>query len=158
MKRLNKNGNFNQGNYTPQFRNKYKGSWPILYRSSLELKVFRHLDLNSHVISWGSESVVIPYRSPLDLTGKLHRYFVDVVAHLQRKDGSITKLLIEIKPEKYTLPPTITPNKSKKTLLYEHTQYAINMAKWEAARKWCERNGYTFFILTEKKINQLLNF
>jgi hypothetical protein len=146
-----KNKNYKQGIYNPKYKEKYKGSLPIVYRSGLELKSFRYLDNNSNVITWGSESIVIPYESPAD--GKIHRYFVDLVAALKSKDGTIKKLLIEVKPEKQTRPPTITPNKKQKTMLYEKYQFAVNLAKWEAAKAWCKTKGYVFIILNEKHLN-----
>ena len=109
------------------------------------------MDNNPNVITWGSESIVIPYESPAD--GKIHRYFVDLVAALKSKDGTIKKLLIEVKPEKQTRPPTITPNKKQKTMLYEKYQFAVNLAKWEAAKAWCKTKGYIFIILNEKHLN-----
>ena len=57
----------------------------------MELKVLRMLDNNSNVITYGSESVVIPYTSPLD--NRLHRYFVDMVAALKDKEGNIKKMV-----------------------------------------------------------------
>jgi hypothetical protein len=146
-----KNKNYKQGIYNPKYKEKYKGSLPIVYRSGLELKSFRYLDNNPNVITWGSESIVIPYESPAD--GKIHRYFVDLVAALKSKDGTIKKLLIEVKPEKQTRPPTITPNKKQKTMLYEKYQFAVNLAKWEAAKAWCKTKGYIFIILNEKHLN-----
>jgi hypothetical protein len=145
-----KNKNYKQGIFTPRDQKKYKGSLPIIYRSGLELKAFRYLDNNPNVITWGSESVVIPYQSPAD--GKIHRYFVDLVAALKSKDGTIKKLLIEVKPEKQTLPPIVTAKKKQKTLIYEKYQFATNMAKWEAAKAWCKTKGYTFIILNEKHL------
>jgi hypothetical protein len=153
-KSLNKNKEYNQGVFIPQNSQKYKGSFPIYFRSSLELKVYRWMDSNDKVVTWGSESVIIPYMSPLD--NKLHRYFVDLVVCLRESDGTLKKLLIEIKPEKFLQAPKITPRKSKKTVLFEQTQYIINNAKWEAARKRSEKNGYTFFVMTEKDINKKL--
>ena len=151
-KTLNRNSDYSQGYFNPNVREKYRGSWPIIYRSSLELKVYRWMDNNSKIVSWGSESVVIPYKSPVD--NKIHRYFVDLAVHFKdEKTNSIKKYLIEIKPFKFTLPPTVTARKSHKTILYEHHQYSVNTAKWEAARNWCSKNEYTFIILTEKKIN-----
>jgi hypothetical protein len=146
-----KNKNYKQGIYNPKHKEKYKGSLPIIYRSGLELKSFRYLDNNPNVITWGSESIVIPYQSPVD--GKIHRYFVDLVAALKSKDGTIKKLLIEVKPEKQTKPPTITAKKKQKTMLYEKYQFAVNTAKWEAARSWCQAKGYIFIILNEKHLN-----
>lgn len=149
-RKLQKNSSFNQGYFNPLNKNKYKGSWPIVYRSSLELRAYRWMDNNPNVITWGSESVVIPYISPLD--NRMHRYFVDLVASLKRKDNSVDKLLIEIKPFNQTIEPKVSPRKKPKTVLYEQSQYFINTAKWEAARKWCSKNGYTFLIMTEKHI------
>jgi hypothetical protein len=31
--------------------------------------------------------------------------------------------------------------------------YAINCAKWQAAKTWCEKKGYIFIILNEKHLN-----
>jgi hypothetical protein len=146
-----KNLNYKQGIFNPKDPKKYKGSLPIIYRSGLELKSFRYLDNNPNVLTWGSESIVIPYQSPAD--GKIHRYFVDLVAALKSKDGTIKKLLIEVKPEKQTRPPTITAKKKQKTMLYEKYQWAVNQAKWQAARAWCKTKGYIFIIMNETHLN-----
>jgi hypothetical protein len=106
------------------------------------------MDSNSNIISWGSESVIIPYNYPFN--NSIRRYFIDIVALLKTKNGEMKKLLIEIKPHKQTLPPTQTKNKSPKTLIYENQQYIINHSKWEAARQWALKKGYHFIILTEK--------
>lgn len=145
-----KNRNYIQGIYKPKNPKKYIGSVPV-YRSLMELKAFRYLDNNPNVISWSSESVVIPYESPAD--GKIHRYFVDLVAKLKSKDGTIKKLLIEVKPERQTKPPVESTRKAQKTLMYEKYQFAVNTAKWEAARGWCSKKGYTFIILNENHLN-----
>ena len=148
---MKKNKNYIQGIYHPQNPQKYKGSIPIIYRSGLELKSFRYLDKNPNILTWGSESVVIPYMSPKD--GKMHRYFVDLVASLKDKTGKLQKLLIEVKPEKQTKPPVESKNKKQKTLIYEKYQWAVNQAKWDAARAWCKAKGYVFIILNEKHLN-----
>ncbi len=145
-----KNKNFVQGIYKPKNSQKYIGSTPV-YRSMMELKAFRYLDNNPNVLSWSSESVVVPYISPAD--GRMHRYFVDLVAKLKSKDGTIKKLLIEVKPEKQTKPPTESANKKQKTMIYERYHFAINTAKWKAAQEWCKSKGYTFIILNEKHLN-----
>jgi hypothetical protein len=154
-KRLNKNSAYSQGIFSPIHSEKYKGSLPIIFRSSLELKAYKWLDTNSNVISWGSESVVVPYISPID--NRMHRYFVDVVAQIKRKDGLTQKYLIEIKPSKFLLEPKNSPRKSNKTLIYEVTQYSINTAKWDAAQRWCVKNNYTFLIFTEKHIEKFMH-
>jgi hypothetical protein len=144
-----KNRHYIQGLYSPKNPKKYIGTKPI-YRSLMELKAFRYLDNNPNVLSWSSESVVIPYTSPVD--NRMHRYFVDLVAKLQTKDGVIKKLLIEVKPERQTMPPVESARKKQKTLIYEKYQYGINLAKWEAARNWCKSKGYTFIIMNEKHL------
>lgn len=141
--------NSHKGFFTPQNDSKYRGSRPIVFRSGLELNFFRWCDRNDRVTQWGSESVVIPYISPKD--GKMHRYFVDSVL-LLRTDKGIKKFLIEIKPEKQTTPPSYSPRKSRKNILYEQVNWAVNSSKWEAARSWCMKNGFEFIILTEKDL------
>ena len=145
-----KNSKYIQGIFRPKYPEKYKGSIPVYYRSNMELCALRMLDNNPNVLTYGSESVIIPYTSPLD--GRIHRYFVDLVAALKDKTGIIKKLLIEVKPHKLLSPPVFSNRKSQSTLLYENKQYAINMAKFAAAKQWCEKNNYTFLILTEREI------
>lgn len=138
---------YRQGIYSPQHPEKYKGSTPIIYRSGLELKVMRWFDDNSNIISWGSESVVVPYVSPKD--GKVHKYFLDFVFSI-RKNGEIKKYIVEVKPSKQTVAPK--PRKNKKSFMYESMQYAVNTSKWKSAAEWANKNGYKFVIFTEKHI------
>ena len=63
-----------QGIFVPKNQNKFIGT-KATYRSGLELKFFRFCDDSPNVLKWGSENVVVPYRSPLD--NKLHKYYVD---------------------------------------------------------------------------------
>ena len=112
----------------------------------------RWFDDNSNVLSWGSESVVIPYFSPID--ERSHRYFVDFIVNLKTKEGEIKKLLIEVKPFKQTIKPLLSPYKKPTTLMYENRQYILNQVKWEAAKEWAQKRGYEFLVLTEKNINR----
>ena len=138
-----------KGLYNPLNDQKYRGTRPIVYRSGLELSFFRWCDRNERVLQWGSESVVIPYISPKD--GRMHRYFVDNVLILQTDKGN-KKFLVEIKPEKQTMPPSQSVRKSKKNLLFEQITWAINSSKWDAAKAWCAKNNFEFVILTEKQL------
>lgn len=138
-----------KGLYNPLNDQKYRGTRPIVYRSGLELSFFRWCDRNERVLQWGSESVVIPYISPKD--GRMHRYFVDNVLILQTDKGN-KKFLVEIKPEKQTMPPSQSVRKSKKNLLFEQITWAINSSKWDAAKAWCAKNNFEFVILTEKDL------
>ena len=140
-----------QGIFTPIYEKKYVGTHPIIYRSSYELRFMRWCDRNSRVLRWGSESVIIPYRSPID--GRMHRYFVDNIIEYKSEKGDIKKYLVEIKPSKFTRPPKHTNRRNKSKLLMEQVQYARNVAKWQAAGKWCQKNGCNFLMLTEKELN-----
>ena len=65
-----------KGRYRVQNPKKYRGNLSeVVYRSSWELKFMKWCDTNSSVLEWGSETTVIPYKSPVD--NKIHRYFVD---------------------------------------------------------------------------------
>jgi len=138
---------YRQGTYEPQHPEKYRGSLPCIYRSSLEMKLMQWLDANSNILSWGSESVVLPYISPKD--GKCHKYFVDFVFSI-KKGNEIKKYLVEVKPSKQCNPPT--RRKNTKSFLYENMQYAVNQQKWKSATEWAEKNGYKFIIFTEKHL------
>jgi len=136
-----------QGIFTPKNQEKFIGT-RATYRSGLELKFFRFCDQNPNVIKWGSENIIVPYRSPLD--NRLHRYYVDNYIAI-REGKEITKYLVEIKPSKQTKPPQ-TKYRKKQHLIYEQKQYITNQAKWKAAKQYCKKRGYTFIILTEKEL------
>jgi len=149
MKRKKRYEPYKQGLYTPVNKSKYIGNGKPRYLSSWELRFFRWCDINTNVIKWGSESVIIPYTSPLD--GRLHRYMVDNVVHI--KEGrTIKKYLIEIKPYKQTQQPTPSKRKKKSTILYENTMYIRNISKWKAAKAWCKKHNHEFLILTEREL------
>lgn len=135
--------------FVPRFPEKYKGTLPILWRSSWELKFQRWADANPNVISWGSESVIIPYQNPL--TGRISRYFVDFNIVMKDKNGELKKFLIEIKPFSQTLPP-VQKNKKTKSLIYQQAEYVKNQAKWAAATAFCASRNSTFVIITEKQL------
>jgi hypothetical protein len=146
---LKKNSKFRQGVFSPQYKEKYKGSFPVLYRSSWELKLMKWADANPNILSWGSESVVIPYPNPL--TGRISRYFVDFNITLKDKNNEIKKFLIEVKPYSQTLPP-VQKNKKTKSLLYQQAEYVKNQAKWKSAFEYCSKRDLNFVILTEKQL------
>jgi hypothetical protein len=145
---LQKNTKFRQGIYKPKYSQKYVGKELPVYRSGWELKFFRWCDDNKNIIEWASEAVIIPYINPI--TRKVSRYYTDGVIAIHEGD-KIQKYIIEIKPSSQVLPPK-PGNKRKSTLVYETARYAQNQAKWEAAKKWCDKKGYKFQILTEKEL------
>ncbi len=141
---------YKQGIYKVYHREKYKGNVDnCVYRSSLELTAFRFLDHNPKVLEWSSEEVIVPYKNPL--TGRIHRYFVDLYAKIQNKEGEVKKYLIEIKPSSQTLPPKSSRN--TKGLLKRQAEYVKNRAKWESAEQYGKQKGMIFTILTEKHLS-----
>lgn len=142
-----------KGEYSPKNKSKYKGKYPVFYRSLLELTFMRWCDGNSKILEWGAESVIIAYIKPTD--GKPHRYFVDFNLTLLDEGGRKFKYLVEVKPAKKLLQPQKTRGKKQSTLLYEQTEYAINMAKFSAAKQYCAERNMKFMILTEEQIKGL---
>ena len=146
----NKNGRYKQGIYLVKNPQKYKGdATNVVYRSSWELRVFKWMDDNPNVIEWASEECVIPYKSPVD--NKMHRYFPDIWAKIYGIDGRTKTYLIEIKPEAQANEPAIK-KKITKQYINEVCTYAINQAKWKAAREFCLDRRWEFKVLTEKDL------
>ena len=139
-----------KGKYQPSYPKKYRGdSSNIIYRSLWERKFMVYCDMNENILEWGSEEIVVPYRSPID--NRYHRYFPDFYIKYKDKGGKIKKSLIEIKPFKQTMEPKVQKRKTK-GYIYEVVEYAKNQAKWEAAREWCLDRGYEFKVLTENEL------
>ena len=106
-------------------------------------------DRNINVEEWGSEEIIIPYISPVD--GRVHRYFPDFYVRARTKTGGKTRLIIEVKPLKQTQTPKKQQRRTKK-YLNEVRTYAVNDAKWKAAREYCKDRQMVFMILTEKEL------
>lgn len=143
-----KDERFKQGIFRPINKDKFIGEFAI-FRSSYERKFMLWADKNPNVLEWSSERIIIPYKSPLD--GKIHRYFID--NYMVIKEGNnIKKYLIEIKPFSQTQKPKPSNRKKQSTVLYENTQWVINQAKWEAAKKFAASRNAEFLLLTEKEL------
>lgn len=140
-----------KGRFFPKNIHKYRGDYKnIIYRSSWELKFMKYCDERSNILEWGSEEIVIPYRSPLD--NRVHRYFVDFYVKVKDSNNTIKKYLIEIKPKKQTVEPKI-PKRKSKSYVYEVTEYVKNQAKWSAAKDFCLDRNWQFMVLTEDNLN-----
>lgn len=143
------NKNLKQGFYKPINPAKYRGDVDnIVFRSGLECNYFRYFDLNKNVLEWSSEEVQVPY---IGLDGKTHRYFVDVWVKVKTKKNEIKQLICEIKPESFLKEPKPQQRMTKKWK-NRYAEYLTNMAKFEAAKKFAEKTGMKFIILTEKDI------
>jgi len=140
-----------KGYFKPRNPAKYKGNPSnIIYRSRWESLLMSKLDEHPDVISWGSEEVVIPYRSPID--GRVHRYFVDFIVTTINKQGIKETTLIEVKPASQTRPPVLTEGKKNKRYIQEVMTWGVNEAKWKAATEYCKDRGWKFQIFTEKEL------
>jgi hypothetical protein len=139
-----------QGIFKPKNPKKYIGdSNNIVYRSSWECRVMNWFDQNDDIISWASEELIVPYKSPVD--NRFHRYFPDFIVRVKTRDGTMKTLMIEVKPKKQTVPPE---QKSRVTKQYinEVVNYGVNQAKWKAAQEYCLDRGWEFKIMTEEHL------
>ena len=98
-------------------------------------------DTSSSIIKWNSEDVVVSYISPKD--GKPHRYFVDFWIKYIDKQGNTKTALVEVKPFHQTVPP------KKKDDIKSMVLYAVNLAKWEAAKKVADASNCEWMLLHE---------
>ena len=139
-----------KGKYQPSYPKKYKGDpTNIIYRSLWERKFMVYCDNNQNILEWGSEEIVVPYRSPLD--NRYQRYFPDFYIKVRESSGKIKKMIIEIKPQRQCIEPKVQKRKTK-AYIYEVVEYAKNQAKWKAAEEWCLDRGYEFKVLTESDL------
>jgi len=150
---MGRDGKYHQGRFTPQNPEKYKGdARNIIYRSSWEVDFMRWCDRNENILEWGSEEFFINYLDPT--SNKVRRYYPDFIIKVQESDGSIKKYIIEVKPERQTKPPTQSPNKQRKTYITEALTYEKNLAKWRAAKEFCDDRGIIFKIITESHLGR----
>ena len=139
-----------KGKYRPTHPSKYRGNpTNIIYRSLWELKFMKYCDSNSNILEWGSEEVIVPYRSPID--NRYHRYFPDFYIKVRENNGQIKKYVIEIKPKKQCIEPKVQKIKTK-SYIREVCEYAKNQAKWEAATEYCKDRKLEFKVLTENEL------
>ena len=118
----------------------------IIYRSSWECRVMDWLDKNPDIISWGSEEIIVPYKSPAD--NRWHRYFPDFLVKVRTKTGVIKTMMLEVKPKKQTMPPEQRKRVTKQ-YINEVTTWGVNQAKWKSANEYCLDRGWEFKIITE---------
>lgn len=140
------------GKFRPQNYKKYKGDpTNIIYRSLWEKKFMLWCDKNENVVEWGSEEIIIPYRSPVD--NRFHRYFPDFYVKAKTRNGTLSKNIIEIKPYAQTQQPKRNKKvKVTRSYLTEVKTFAVNQAKWKAADEYCKDRRMNFLVLTENEL------
>ena len=80
------------GLYKPLYPKKYRGNPSrIVYRSLWEKKYMKYCDHTPSILEWGSEEIIIPYRSPID--NRVHRYYPDFYIKVREKSGKISRYL-----------------------------------------------------------------
>ena len=136
-------GKYAQGKFQIQNPNKYVGKGEPTYRSSWEFAFMQFCDNNPAVVQWASEAIHVNYRNPF--TGKNTIYVPDFLIIYMDKNGKRHGEVIEIKPSKET---TMEAAKSQR----DKAAVALNMFKWEAARKFCAAQGLRFRIVNEQDI------
>jgi hypothetical protein len=131
------------GKYTIKNLNKYAGRREPTYRSSWEFTFMLFCDNNPNILQWASEPFMIPYRNPF--TGKNTVYVPDFMIVYVDKNQKKHAEVIEVKP---TREADIERAKSVR----DKASLALNIAKWEAAHKWCQQQGIKFRVVTEQDI------
>ena len=132
--------------FKPSNPKKYMGDPNmIICRSTWERKFCQWCDKNTDIVRWASEEFSIPYVSPKD--NRVHRYYPDFL--IEKTDGK--RYIVEVKPKKQTLPP-VKKEKVTKAYINEAVTYAINQAKWSAAKEFALDNGVDFLVITEDEL------
>jgi len=145
-----KHPKFYQGHYNPANKDKYKGKYPITFRSSWEYNLALFCDKNPSIITWAMESAVVQYVDPTR-SNTVHNYLIDFTMTVKDKNNNIQKYYVEVKPFKETTQP-IKGKKKEQTFLIESLTFARNISKWKAAKIFAEKKGAKFIVLTEKDL------
>ena len=136
-------GKYAQGKFQIQNPDKYIGKGDPTYRSSWEFAFMQFCDNNPAVVQWASEAIHVNYRNPF--TGKNTIYVPDFLIIYIDKNGKRHGEVIEVKPSKETTMEAAKTQRDKAAV-------ALNMFKWEAARKFCAAQGIKFRIVNEQDI------
>ena len=67
---------------------------------------------------------------------------------VKESTGRIKTYVVEVKPKKQCA-PLKKPKRQTKGYLYEMKTYAVNQAKWKAAKEFCDDRRIEFKIITE---------
>lgn len=150
-----KNGQFNQGYFKPTAPDKYINiREQIIYRSSYELIFCKICDTNAKIIKWQSEPFNVEYFDPI--TKKKRQYYPDYLIVTEDAKG-INKIVIEIKPLTFLTKPNYPAKvnaQSLKNYNFRMRIFVTNMAKFKAAKVYCEARGMTYSFLTDQFFNK----
>lgn len=147
-----KGGMYRQGYFRPINPQKYIGDpGKIIFRSTWEKKFATYCDLNEKVIAWSSETVQVPYLNPVE--NAIKSYNLDFYLKVRQADGTEKQFIAEVKPAKKLLKPVLPTTRLTEKRVNAHIlqmkEYAVNMYKFQAAKKWAQDRGWEFIIVTE---------
>jgi len=129
--------------YIPKNKEKYIGDVEnIVCRSLWERTVCKFCDEHPNILKWASEEIAIPYMDPIE--NKLRNYYPDFLIEFD-ENGTKKVWMVEVKPAKQLF---LKENTTKK----EKYVWAINNAKWKAAKSYCDKYNIEFKVITEKEL------
>lgn len=146
---------------------KYISSKQPIFKSKWEWRVFDKLDRTPNILKWGYECIEIYYQNPAQ--GRFTIYYPDIFCIVLDTSGRQKQYLMEIKPHKMTIAPKLPEVPKTKTaqngIRYKKAMeryrkdcidYAVNLAKWDAARKWCLSHNIEWVVLDETNTSGML--
>ena len=123
------------------------------------------LDGSISVTKWGAECMAIPYQmthfNDGDMKVKNHSYYPDFYYEMKLSDGSIKKVVAEVKPQKeyqmalmlqeknIQVPDNKVSLKKLKSFEYDLKMAQKNLSKWETMIEFCNKKGWEFIVITE---------
>lgn len=146
----NKKSGYIQGYYTPINPTKYKGQYPIIYRSSIEKKFMIQCDTDPRIIEWMSETFSINYYNILDK--KWHAYWPDFLVKIKGSNGFPVTYVVEAKSDKQLVKPVRPKNNNTKALakyVEAYKTYVTNVCKIETLKKFAQSHGMKVLLYTE---------
>lgn len=146
---------YRQGYYHPINVEKYVGKKVPFCRSSWEFAVCDFFDHADFVFEWASEPFAIQYEW-INESGHTSwkPYVPDFYVKMQTNNG-IKKFIVEVKPKRQVISPKEPKKKTPKAMkryLGEQVLYRKNQSKWFYAKKFCEKHGFEFKIITEDEL------
>lgn len=134
------------GRFKPKNPEKFRGSYPLIYKSKLEARMMLYLDSNQNVKSWIYEPMAIKYIDKSD-KNKIKNYWIDFAVEIL-VNSVVKRFWIEVKSSGETKKPR---GKNQTTTLLESTKtYVKNLCKWTAAKELAKKRGAEFIIVTEE--------
>lgn len=167
------NSKYHQGNFIPKNKDKViklNSEGGVYFRSSLEQKIMVWLDNNDKIRIWSAEHLQIPYQLVHSVGGiptvKSHTYYPDFYYEMVKEDGSIKKVVVEVKPQteykdailftegKFFIPDNANLKKLR-NIEYRFKMAQKNSEKWKTMIKWCEKKGFEFIIITDETLKKI---